>query len=399
MIDLSLKHKTYPELKDFYRICADADEPDVDIRNTIPLFTILKRSLSINPRLIGHYITRSSAISSFGWSIIDKANPKQKHDDVLNRVSGAVQTIIDNQIKTVFFGALLIHLKTTNTVDGNCLAVDRIYESTEFDYDESNVYLLRNPDDYADVQRYTQSFPIAGTVDYLFDSIQNYPFRGGLLRSIMPAELLRYSILLENANYLRKLKGILQIINNGGTAEDQKAAEDAARTAVRNNYVVTDDTIGFQLNAITSSAGGSFKDFNEVINRDIAIAILGQANTTELPQNGGSRAALQIQRMISADIFYSDMCRTENLVNKLLLIDYRLNQNPNAQQSDLPYKFAVNLSEEQDLEKNANVLSIISGFMPVLKSEAYGFLGFTAPNDGDEIFQGLTGTPQSQAGL
>lgn len=49
------------------------------------------------------------------------------------------------------------------------------------------------------------------------------------------------------------------------------------------------------------------------------------------------------------------MNRVEKLMNKLLLIDWRINYNPSAALSDLPYKFQFNVSEEQDFEANSNV--------------------------------------------
>ena len=175
----------------------------------------------------------------------------------------------------------------------------------------------------------------------------------------------------------------MQVVNKGGGQEEQSQAELAAQNAIQHNYVVTSDFIEFKLNQIAQQAGSNFKDFIDLLNRDIAIAILGQANVPDLPSGSGSRAALQIQKMISADIMHADMVRIEKLVNRLLWLDYKLNFDPNA--SEAPYKFQFILAQEQDIEKNAAALETLSQFLPMKKQEAYAMVGLTPPDPDDEL--------------
>jgi phage gp29-like protein len=193
-------------------------------------------------------------------------------------------------------------------------------------------------------------------------------------------------MLLENANYLKKLKGILQVINKGASNEEQAEAEDAAANAIRDNYLITSDNLELKLNQLTATGGAGFKEYMDMLQNEETIAVLGQANTTQLPKSGGSRAALQVQKMISADIFYKDMIRVEKLMNDYLLLDYRLNYDANASLSRMPYQFRFNLEEEQDIEKNAIAIrEVLNSGISLKKSEVYQKLGFSVPGKDDDI--------------
>ncbi|MCS7054076.1 MAG: DUF935 family protein, partial [Ignavibacterium sp.] len=286
--------------------------------------------------------------------------------------------------KAIAFGSLLIKTTAINKDGSNKIIIEKVFEPTEYDFDYPFAYIYKSADG-----KVYDTINLLETNDYLFSSAE-FPHRGGLLRSVMPTEIMRLDIILEYGNYLRKMKGLLQIVNKGGSDEDQAAAQSAAQNIVRDNFFISSDAIELRLNQISASSSSAFKDFLEEINSSIAIAWLGQANTSELPKYSGSRAALQVQRMISADIFYSDMIRTENLVNNLLLLDFKLNFDRNASIADLPYRFSFNLSEEQNFESNANAIRSIIDIVPLLESEVYYKLGFTPPKQGDKLFKGFS---------
>jgi hypothetical protein len=375
--------RLYPTLQEFYGSCKAADYPDFKSRSTQQLYQTLQRAFIHNPRIYGHAVTRTSALSSFTWNLYcnDKTF-EQKKDAMKARVTQMVAAILQYQLRTIMYGAMLIKMRTvTNNATGTMLVLDKVYEPHEFDYDDTNIYIFNGT-------------RVAQTIDrtkfqteYLFDCNTALP-RGGTMRAIMPSEILRHDMILENANYLKKLKGILQIINKGTSTDNQTSAETAAKTAVQSNYVVTDDNLEFKLNEIAATNGSAFKDFIEARDTEIAIAIVGQANTTELPNQGGSRAALQVMKMVSADIFYSDMNRVEALTNQLLLMDYILNYDSKATLAQLPVGFQFNMSEEQeDVEAVANAIQVLAAFMPLLNAEVYARTGFTPPKPGDDVFK------------
>lgn len=380
----------YPKLNDFLKTAEAIETTPFPQRDVSTLMNYLKKIMVLNSRVFGHYMARKSALSSFTYSIIpnDKSDQK-KADEALFRSSDCINAILDRQLDTVLYGSILLTLSATSSADGNKIRFENGYSPDEYDYDQNGIYLFRKNSQGVRTKNSGYDIIDSESNNILFDET-GYPFRGGLLRSIMPIEILRYDMLLEYGNYLRKLKGLLQIVNKGGSDEDQAAAEQAAANAIKENFFISSEAIELKLNQVTGSAQNTFKDFLEWIDNSIAIAFLGNANTSDLPKYAGSRAALQVQKLISADIFYSDMNRVEKLIDKLLLIDWRINYNPAASLSDLPYKFRFNLSEEQDFEANSNALRNIIDFVPLKQSEVYQKIGFTPPEPGDVIFKGFT---------
>lgn len=379
--------RIYPKLDAFMQHCASADLADIALRDSRKMFAALNAIFTINQRVCGHLATRIAALASFGWTLnaFDKAD-QERAGAVRSRLFKTLEDIVMNHAHTPFFGSSLYKLGWAPTPEGTSIVIDEIYDAWRYEFDKDKVKIYESSASSA-----SQMFDLAASDDLLMDEYQ-VPFRGGILRTIMPVEILRFDMHIENANYLRKLKGILQVINTGGGSEEQAAAEEAAANVVKNNYVITGPDIDFKLNSITAGGTDGFKMFKEQCDKDISIACLGQANAAELPNTGGSRAAMQVLRMISADIFYQDMVRVESLIARLLLLDYRLNISPAAQAKDVPWKFSFNIAEEKDIEKNSNAIStMIAAGIPMIRGEVYSLLGLTPPGKDDELFSPVGG--------
>jgi len=380
----------YPKLNEFVKNANATDVAKFPARDTTSLFQSLKRIFSLNAKVFGHYSVRKSALASFDFLITAKDKSTQdKAEEAKIRLTDAILSILEVQLKAVAFGSMFAKLKVVATPEGNKTTVEKVFAPDEYDYDFPSVYLYKE-DKNGDRKKGNgyDTIDMNITNDYIFDVVE-YPHRGGLLRTIMPLEILRMDMLIENANFLRKLKGLLQIVNKGGTPEDEAAAENAAANLIKENFFISSDSLELKFNQVTAAQSYlSFRDFNEYIDNSIAIAWLGNANTSELPAYAGSRAALQVQKMMSADIFYSDMNRVENLINRLLLIDFRLNWESTMTIDNLPHKFLFNLSEEQDLEANASAIDVIvKAGIPLIKSEVYKRIGFTPPQSTDELLE------------
>jgi phage gp29-like protein len=237
---------------------------------------------------------------------------------------------------------------------------------------------------YDDKGSHVNAIPLPELEDtILVDHVSWMPV-GAVMRGVAPVEILRQDMVLENANFLRKLKGILQVINKGSSQDNVTAARAAAATAIQNNYLITDDMVEFKLNEITAGGNGAFKDFIDWANKEMAIAFLGQASTSELPDHGGSRAAVGVLAKLSQDIFYHDISRVTDLVNRLLEIDFKYNVSSSG--GIPPWKFSVSIPEESDIEANANALETLKrASIPVRKTEAYSLLGLSVPGDEDEL--------------
>ena len=140
------------------------------------------------------------------------------------------------------------------------------------------------------------------------------------------------------------------------------------------------------MNELTNSKSlDSFKEFILLLNSETAIAIIGQSNTTELPNQGGSRAALQVLNLIRNDILFADMLSLKKIINEqVLLYDYKLNYEANANESPLHFDFVFD--EAKDVETNARMLDVVTNIgMPIKKDEAYKLLNLTVPTDGDQL--------------
>ncbi len=368
--------KLYPDLKTYLQQLKLCDDSTPDKR-PIRTYVDIARPLKFNLRLQGHVTTRTTALTSFGWSIIGLTD-NVALDKLLQRVKPVINKLIDRHVYTALFASSLYEFELNNGEFGSQLKIKKAFKNWEYDFDDSSLYFFDSL-----TGKYLNKIPLGESTFYLFSSIESEPF-GGIMRGILINEILRFDMIMENANYLRKLKGILQILNKGAGPESEQAAVTAAQTAIKDNYLVTDEFIEFKLNQITTAAAGnSFKDFVQMLNDDNSISILGQANTAQLPAGGGSRAALQIQQLISKDIFYADMVRVEALCDNYLQLDYAFNKGKGI----IPYKFQFNIAEEKDIEKNASALQMITQVMPLKEDEAYAYVGFTPPKQGDKLLQ------------
>lgn len=368
----------YPKVQDVIKTAENMNAPDPKGRPVKKFFDWLVKPLQINARLMGHFITRTSGLLSYDWNISgDYANIEK----VQARLQPAIEFILSNCAYAPLFRSNLFPYHVTNNELGSVITITERLPNNRYDVDYPNIHIFNSDGSY------DYSFSVLETEGYILDLISHLP-KGGLMKSIIIYEIFRMDAIVENANYLKKLKGILQIINKSGSKEDEAAAEYAGKTAIQDNYIITSQNVEFVLNEIAQAAGSNFKDFLQFLNNEISIAVLGQANTSELPNSGGSRAALQIQKLISADLFYSDMIRIEQLINRLLLLDYRLNVQSDANKA--PYRFAFELAEEIDLEQIANSVETITRVIPLRREEVYKRLGFTPPGEGDEIIGAAT---------
>jgi phage gp29-like protein len=375
------QNQTYPNPQQLRQILATATRADRPDRRD--LTAIFDRIRETNPRVRGHILTRQTAVSSFGWAISpdDTANPGAvaQAQEAETRLSQAVQTILDTHHIAPLYGCAAYAVEWAVSETGQTANI-RTLPRNKYDYVDGLFREYINPQQSAETRQVQHSEAL------LLRGYDDYP----VLQSVLIAELLRFDALKEQGNFLKKLKGILQIVDKGGTAEDRASAHTAAETAIKDNFLITSEYIEFKLNQVASGSAEAFKTAIDSLNADISIAILGQANTSELPSGGGSRAALQVQKLISADIHYSDIVQVERFINsQILLHDYRLNHDLSS--GSAPYRFSISLSEEQDAEKNAiAVREAMSTGLPFLRSEIYSRLGFSAPapdENADNIVQ------------
>lgn len=374
-----IKSKLYPSINETLTALRQADEEDPRIRDVRPLMAILTRMSIASPRLAGHVLTRRTAISSFKWIL---SGEESRIEEITKRLRPSINKVLDYFINCPLFGAFCIELTWSSDLQKKEVvpSIAKVFKPIELEKNDDAVYILTEKGsgfDRKDVRTLEPN-------KYIFANDSSY-WNGGVLRSIIFHELLRNDTLKEWSNFNKKLKGIIQ-----GKADNNEKSDAAAALEglASDNYAVTSKDVEFIFNELTSSkAVDSFEKFNKVIEDVEAIAILGQANTAELPSSGGSRAALQILNLIRNDILYSDLQKVKEIINsQLLTYDYRLNSDPNASSSEFEFDFVFD--ENEDIEINSRAIeTAIRNNIPIVKTEAYSKLGLTVPKDDDELLE------------
>ncbi len=136
---------------------------------------------------------------------------------------------------------------------------------------------------------------------------------------------------------------------------------------------------------VESSAANSYELYKQTIESDIAIALLGQANTTELPSSGGSYAALKVLNAVTQDLLFADINRITKAVNRFLQIEYKASF---GNDKICPYRFNLIIDDFEDTEANARALQyIVSSGIPLnlKKTELYEKIGYSMPSKEDEV--------------
>lgn len=364
----------YPTLSQFQSAIKSADIEDDSNRDSSLLMNYLQYFANHNPRIKGHIRTREAAISSWGWEVVDSDGSRLA--EVESRIAGAVGSLTSGTVASAIFGGWLARLEwrfDDNTKSWIASAAPLALKN--FEQTAGGGLILKTDSGRTAIE----------TDNPLYIGISDGAiFPGGVMRALGELEILRRDAVLEWGNYLRKLKGLIQGIDKGADDEEKNIAKSAMRSAVENNYMFTSDLIDFKFHNLATSAGTSFNDFIDHINSAVSIAILGQANTSELPSSSGSRAALSVQKLLTDDIMFSDIQTLERTVNEQLLkFDFQKHKGD----GEPTYRFRVKLEETEDYESNAVVIrEALSSGVPLKKSEVYFKLGFSMPEPSDEVF-------------
>lgn len=378
-----LKKNLFPSNRVLQSAIGKMNEDNPDPR---PLMAIGKRIFGANLRLRGHQLVRQTAVTSFSWTIkpTDEADAERAASAAV-RCKSAINNLLHNHHRTPLFGLMLARINWVQGVDSLLWPQINILDPTEvYEVNKSAVAVL---DPESDQLKETEKFDENEFNPNVLIDIDSLSFeRGGILLGLAQLVVMRWDMLKEFANTAKKQKGIVQAEYSGPPGgPDQQLAEEALSSAVKDNYVVSpSDAVKFSYNQITGN-GDIFPAIIDSINSEAAIAILGQANTSEIAAGSGSRAALQVLQRISADIHYSDIKRCEKLINDLLYKEYVINYDRNA--TACPWVFTFNLFEDEDYESNANTArTLLETGIPLRKSEVYERTGYTMPAEGDDVF-------------
>ena len=377
----------YPTEQEFQAAIRAADNIEDKSRNTTKLLDYLSYFANNNPRIKGHINTRQTAIASWGWEITDAEG--KKPPEAINtaiRLGKTIRRLINEVVYGSIYGWFAIDLRW------QLVETDRIPNPqsipVKFLEPMGDGSLAIKDKSGKRISQIQQNDP-----NFLFFN-DGADSKGGTMRSLGLTEIMRADAIREIGNYVKKLKGIVQGIDRGADDQEIEIAKTALQTAMRENYMFSSDLVDFKYHNITGTPGTVFKDYLDYLNSSISIALLGQANTPQLPSGGGSRAALQVQQMVTADIMFADVELLENVVNdQLLHYDYLQNFGKTLS----PWKFKVTLDDPVDYEASVIVVrEALTAGVPLLKNEVYERIGFEMPIKGDDVFEAI---PQSTGGF
>lgn len=384
--------RIYPTVNEVLRMIDRASKAEITARDPRKLLGLCMQIRKMNPTIQGHISVRKTALSAFEYTIesgVDNADETAANAARL-RLENLIDVLIRRHTQTPLFGASVAALRVVYTEGlGNVIEMEKWYAPTEIEKFGDEVYILL--EDRGTMERKRPS-----DLHTLFLVDQNEDFdSGGILATIAVFEVLRNEALRDWNNFNQKLKGLIHAAydpermvrdeTNHPGKSDIDVAHEALDAVIQNGTVATSNAVEIALRELTTSGGYlSFDRFITAMNEAAAIAILGQANTSSLPSNGGSRAALQVLNQIRKDIHYDDMQRVERWLNALLLLDYRQNTDANAVR--VPYRFRFNIEEEQDHEANARTFEIMHTAGAIMdEAEVSRKVGFTVRLNTDGV--------------
>lgn len=396
------KKRNYPTFQELFdaQVKADADNPGS--RDVRQLMSALMQLEAVNERVSGNITTRKTAVKSFDWKITayDKGNKQQVEQAKIAemRLEKAINAIFEHRIQAAMYGVFALQWDWSYLFsDGKKMpTLLKRFEPVEIEkYSDSEVAFFD-----AASPTLKRNFILSVNEpqnEYIMEINSDFR-RGGVLRRIIQTGgILLNDNLKEWSNFNKKLKGIVQATYQRGATDDEiTSAESAVKSVVSNNYTMSSDAVSFMFHSMTDAKGStSFETLIAEMKTAISIAILGQANTTELPTSGGSRAALQVLAKMSADIFLSDKYATEMLVNILVAQDYRVNFESTA--NFAPWKFEITIPDEVDMTERADFIETLKiNAIPTNSDDVYSILQLQKPENTPDIMFEKADEPEPQ---
>lgn len=359
-----------------YNKAFKAVELDDKYRDPRPMLAIIARFMEANSRIAGLIRSAHDAVAGFPWDILP-SDPKNtnavrsaleaKERFILAGLHHHFDVMIDGE----FFGLTALKQVFEKTSKGKMVAETTVIPSTGLYRQRAanGIYEVALIEDA--MQFSTKPITTEERQQYIVSYFNPYKstrpdFIGGLCRSAIPLTIIKNFTWQDWSQFTETFGQPFRSAEyQEGTKEEDKAvAKQAMKDFGKNSWVLVSDRIKFQLHdAARSGSIEAYEKLLEKIDAELAILVNGEANTTELPDQGGSRAAVQTLKLVSDDRMWWRLKRVEEIINEqYLAVDYRLNES----ESDLTLRprFAFITDDSADRERNARIIEILgnSGF-------------------------------------
>ena len=384
----------FPQIGTLNRQRGKANNKYIDRRFTRDYFALLQKICKV-PRVAGILNTRRTAVTAYNWNLITDL-PEVDMSDHMARLRKPIEQIIRHHTDRLF-GGVLFGLEW-NDIAANKYPTPKLkhYELTDFEKIDTATFYT-----YADDNTKTKHDVENDADTWVYYSDGNNE-QGGVIDSIADQIIYLHEIVEKWDSLNNRLQGVIigeidgeKLYRSGAQigmdADGFQKLSDDLQSALENigsdsvNVLKTLSGIDVKLSSLVEAqTATAYNLYKNALETDIAVAILGQANTTELPANGGSRAALQVLNSIRQDILFNDVNTITEIVNNFLAVDWKKSTNS----YDLPYRFEFDIDDFEDYEENAQILNYIASAglsIPVKKAELYQKIGYKVPAPDDEI--------------
>jgi hypothetical protein len=334
-----------------------------------PMLAIMARFMEANSRVGGLVRSAHDAVTGFPWDIVP-SDPKNNAAVAIAAatkerfVSSGVHHNFDVIMDGEFYGVTALR-QIWNNVNGKMQADLDVVASTDLfrkknDKGKFDVVLIEN----SDTTFKTTLIPPAERVQYIISEFNPFKstrpgFIGGILRSAIPLTIIKNFSWQDWSQFVEIFGQPFRTAEyKAGTSNEDKAvAREALEEFGKNAWALVSEDIKFQLQEAARSGNvTAYENLQKAIDSELDILINGEANTTQLPTQGGSRAALQVMKLITDDRMWWRLNNVEEIINEQHInIDYRLNES----ETDLTLrpKFKFLTDEAEDRESNARIVS------------------------------------------
>lgn len=380
-IPACLSNKLLPSTAEAMTAKRSADN-DGAARNARDLHAIILRILREDEEVYSPANIRKVGITSFTWKIISKDGTQQeKAAEIQNRLKLGINKILEFAWERSLIGILAMEFSWQYDLGAWIPQYNRKWTADNLNWDANP----ENIEEYLENGNKRKIFASARE-NYILAVDGDVP--GGSLRRLVLNRTIQSEMLREWANYNAMIKGLVAV-TVGDTADETEvaAATNAVRSIQSRNYSIIGDGTELEFKDMVSSNGASsFSDLIDRLDKRCSKVILGQANISELPNSGGTQAALKVQRLITVDILLDDMLKCESLINDQLLKYYWLK---NTGSLVCPFDFVIEWQEEIDPESRAAVIdTMCRNKVPLRADEVYAAIGFTKPDNAPDVFEG-----------
>lgn len=375
-----LTNKLMPSTEQAQTAKKNADA-DGDGRNSRDLHAIELRMFREDEEIYTDANIRKVGITSFSWTI--RSKDKTRQDEALivrDNLKSCINKLLSISWETPLFGILAAQLEWE--LFG--FWIPKYVKKWSADDLNWNT----NPE-------LIEEFSIKGEKSKIFTSArENYILMtdgdvpGGSLRRLVLNRVIQAEMLREWANFNAMVKGIITAkMGDISDVSELEAVKNAIASIEQRNYAIINDSTELDFKELVSSIGAtSFAEIIDRLDKRCAKVILGQSNTTELPNSGGSRAALTVQKMITADILLNDMLTCQSMINDQLLKFYWIK---NYNTPVCPFEFEIDWREDIDPEKLMIIIdTMLRNKIPLRSDEVYAAGGFTKPDNAVDVFEG-----------